>query len=156
MLQIKELKSRLQEENTESDISVKEEMNLPDPEDKMTERSKLAPEISIPGSESKDLNYECFNSGNVVGAASLFPADIKDGSSDSDSSAVLNEDNSPNAAAISLRFNCSSPSSMNCFQYQRSTYQAQYVKIEEPNFLSADEACNFFSDEQAPTLPWWS
>ena len=173
----------MQEENTESDLSVKEEINLPDSDDKMTERSnQLAAEISIPVSQTEgngtDLNYECFHSGNEVGGvASLLQADFKDGSSDSDSSAIFNEDNSPNAVAISssgvlqnhqllispgsssLKFNCSSsssPSSVNCFHFQRSTYQAQYVKMEEHDFLSAEEECNFFSDEQAPSLHWYS
>ncbi|XP_027363901.1 homeobox-leucine zipper protein ATHB-6-like [Abrus precatorius] len=164
--EIKELKSRLQEENNESDASVKEEMiTLPESEYKMME-------TAIPGSDSKELNYECFNKSDEVGGASLF----KDGSSDSDSSAILNEENhSPNNAAISscgvlqshellmspgsssLKFNCSSsssPSSMNCFQFQKQ-YPTQYVKMEEHNFLSADEACNFFSDEQPPTLQWY-
>ncbi|KAJ1398532.1 Homeobox-like domain superfamily [Sesbania bispinosa] len=181
--QIKELKSRLQEGiNTTSGVSVKEEITMkPNSEDnKIIERSKSknksnnpSAENSVPGSESKDqLNYDCFKSNDDVGAASLF----KDGSSDSDSSAILNEDNSPKAAISSsgvlqnhnfllspddesspLKFNCSilsSSSFMNCFQYQKP-YQAQYVKMEEHNFLSADEACNFFSDEQAPTLHWY-
>ncbi|KAG4973092.1 hypothetical protein JHK82_030027 [Glycine max] len=44
----------------------------------------------------------------------------------------------------------------NCFQFQKQ-YQTttQYVKMEEHNFLRAEEACNFFSDEQAPTLQWY-
>lgn len=176
-LQIKELKSRVQEENnnnTESDASVKEEMiTLQD----MTPLSETA----IPGSDSKELSYDCcFKSSDdgVDGTttASLFAENLKDGSSDSDSSAILNEDNnSPNAAisssgvlqshdffmspgSSSLKFNCSSsssPSSMSCFQFQKQYHPAQYVKMEEHNFLSADEACNFFSDEQPPTLQWY-
>ncbi|KAK7359013.1 hypothetical protein VNO77_00957 [Canavalia gladiata] len=161
--EIKELKSRLQEENnTESDASVKEEMiTLQD----MERSSDPLCETAIPGSDSKELNYECFNKCDDVG--SLFAADFKDGSSDSDSSAILNEENnqSPNNnAAISscgvlqshnLLMSPPPGSSINCFQFQKQ-YQTQYVKMEEHNFLSADEACNFFSDEQAPTLPWYS
>ncbi|KAK7247389.1 hypothetical protein RIF29_42272 [Crotalaria pallida] len=164
--EIKELKSRMQEENTESDASVKEEM------------------ITLQQDSSEDLNLNCFNNKSEgVGAASLFPSDFnKDGSSDSDSSAILNEEqnnNSPNynvansssgvlqshnlLMSPSLKFNncssSSSPSSMNCFQFQKGSgggsYQAQYVKMEEHDFFSADEACNFFSDEQAPTLQWY-
>ncbi|XP_057415795.1 homeobox-leucine zipper protein ATHB-6-like [Lotus japonicus] len=175
--EIKELKSRVQEENnnnTESDAYVKEEMiTLQD----MTPLSETA----IPGSDSKELSYDCcFKSSDdgVDGTttASLFAENLKDGSSDSDSSAILNEDNnSPNAAisssgvlqshdffispgSSSLKFNCSSsssPSSMSCFQFQKQYHPAQYVKMEEHNFLSADEACNFFSDEQPPTLQWY-
>ncbi|KAJ1379870.1 Leucine zipper, homeobox-associated [Sesbania bispinosa] len=57
--EIKELKSRLEEENTESGASVKEEMmtTLQDSEYKMNTVS----ETPIPGSDSKDLSYECFN-----------------------------------------------------------------------------------------------
>ncbi|OIW00394.1 hypothetical protein TanjilG_05744 [Lupinus angustifolius] len=158
--EIKELKSRVQEENTESDASVKEEM------------------LTLHQDSSEDLKYECFNMNNSEGveAGSLFPSDFnKDGASDSDSSAILNEEqnHSPINLAISssgvlqshnllmspsLKFNnCSSPSpsSINCFQFQKATYQTQYVKMEEHDFFSADEACNFFSDEQAPTLQWY-
>jgi len=146
--QIKELKSRLllqEESNTESDVSVKEEMIT------LQDSNPLC-ETAIPGSE-------CFNkSDEVLGG-------FKDGSSDSDSSAILNEenannnDNSPNNATISSsgvmqsQSFLSSSSPMNCFQFQKQF--PQYVKMEEHNFLSADEACNFFSDEQAPTLQWY-
>ncbi|WJX47520.1 hypothetical protein P8452_34197 [Trifolium repens] len=170
--EVKELKSRLQlqEENTitESDVCVKQELiTLQESENTDSD------ETAILRSDSKDLNYDCFKNGDVV--ASLFPADFKDGSSDSDSSAILNEENnnnSPNAAisssgvfqnhnflmspgSSSLKFNCSessSPSSMsnNCFQFQ-----TQYVKMEEHNFLGTDETCDFFSDEQPPTLQWY-
>ncbi|KAJ7945436.1 homeobox-leucine zipper protein ATHB-6-like [Quillaja saponaria] len=178
--EIRELKSKLQEETTESLLSVKEELTIPDSDDKLIEQSKPPPESSIPGSESKDLNYECFNSNNGVGPISLFPSDFKDGASDSDSSMILNEGNSPNGAisssgvlqspqlltspassSLNLNFNCSSsspspsPSSMSCFQFHKNNYQSQFVKMEEHNFFSSEEACNFFSDEQAPTLQWY-
>ena len=160
-LQIKELKSRLlQEENTAgSGVSVKEEeiTTMPaDSEEKTMEQSKSDPPSETsninPSSESSEedhLNYECFNNNSddcgVGGtAASLLQVDMKDGSSDSDgSSAILNED------TMYL------PSSMNCFQFQKPYHHAQYVKTEEHTCLSADEACNFFSDEQAPTLQWY-
>ena len=154
--QIKELKSRLvlqEESNTESDVSVKEEMIT------LQDSNPLC-ETAILGSESKELSYECFNkSDEVLGG-------FKDGSSDSDSSAILNEENannndhSPNNATISSSGVMQSPSflssssPMNCFQFQKQ-FPTQYVKMEEHNFLSADEACNFFSDEQAPTLQWY-
>lgn len=139
----------------------------------MEQSKPQSPDTSVPVSEPKELNFESFNNTNsngVVGVeVSLFP-DFKDGSSDSDSSAILNEDhNSPNGTinhhqvmpdSNSLKFNCSasssspSSSSMNCFQFQKSSYQPQFVKIEEHNFFSSEE-CNFFSDEQAPTLQWY-
>lgn len=145
---------RLEEENTGSGVSVKEEIMMPDSEDKTTmEQSK-----SEPSSESEDqLNYECLNNNNneCFGGASLFPVDLKDGSSDSDSSAILNEENNRSPITEHLLLSPET-SSMNCLQFQKA-YQAQYVvKMEEHNFFSADEACNFFSDEQAPTLQWWN
>ena len=157
----------MQEENnnnTESDVSVKEEMIA------TLQDSNPLCESAIPGSDSKELSYECFNKSDEVGGGSVFPVDFKDGSSDSDSSAILNEENnnhSPNNnAAISscgvlqshgLLLSPSSSSMNNCFQFQKQyqTTTTQYVKMEEHNFLSADEACNFFSDEQAPTLQWY-
>ena len=205
--QIRELKSKLkEEENTESNVSVKEEL-IPSDSDanKLLQHTttKPPPPPSVAGSDhpttTNDLNYETFNTngGGVSAAATaaVFP-DLKDGSSDSDSSAILNEDNnnSPNAAAISsghggpllhshhhhhhhqFMVSPSSASSaaaamlkfgnsgVNCYPFSDSkailldaqkAYQPQFVKIEEHNFFSGDEACNFFSDDQAPTLPWY-
>jgi len=173
--EIKELKAKLHEENTESiNLSVKEEIVVAESDNKAMEQSKPAPDSPpLPASDSKDLNFKCFNHNNGAGGATLFRVDFKDGSSDSDSSAILNEDNSPNAAisssgvlqnqllmspsqaasSSSLKFNSSSP--MGCFQFQK-TYQPQFVKMEEHNFFSGEEACNFFSDEQPPTLQWYS
>lgn len=71
--------------------------------------------------------------------------------------------------------NCSSspsPPSINCFSFSDSrsdglgsnhnhnnnnnnVYHPQFVKIEEHNFFSGEEACNFFSEEQAPSLHWY-
>jgi len=175
VLQIAELKAKLQEENTVSNLSVKEEIVGPESDNKLIEQSKAAPDTPpLTASEPKDLNF-CFN--QSLGA-SLFTVDhFKDGSSDSDSSAILNEDNSPNAAisssgvlqnqqllmspgSSSLKFNCSSssppppPPPISCFQFQK-TFPAQYVKMEEHNFFSAEETCNIFSDEQAPSLQWY-
>ncbi|XVE83097.1 hypothetical protein DITRI_Ditri16bG0060000 [Diplodiscus trichospermus] len=186
--EIRELKAKLNGESTESNVSVKEEVIVPHEStgNKTVDQSEAPPVSSLAtSSEPAELNYESFNNsnGSDFGATLIFP-DLKDGSSDSDSSAILNEENnngsSPNNAAISssgvlpsqhllmspkttssINFNSSSsssPSSMNCFQFSKATYQPhQYVKmeVEEHNFFSADEACNFFSDEQAPSLPWY-
>ncbi|XVF59043.1 hypothetical protein PTKIN_Ptkin07bG0242600 [Pterospermum kingtungense] len=185
--EIRELKAKLNGENTESNLSVKEEVILPERSDTKTlEQSEVPPLSSLVTSSEPEevLNYDSFNNSSGSVGATLF-ADLKDGSSDSDSSAILNEDdnnNSPNNAAISssgilpcqqhqllmsptttssFNFNSSSsssPSSLNCFgQLSKTTYQPpqQYVKMEEHNFFSADEACNFFSDEQAPSLHWY-
>ncbi|OAY33446.1 homeobox-leucine zipper protein ATHB-6 [Manihot esculenta] len=159
--EVRELKAKLNGEKTESNVSVKEEIILAESDDKASEEEPL-----LLGSEVKDLNYESFNSDNKgVLEASLF-TEFKDGSSDSDSSAILNEDNSPNPAISSstgilqnhlLMMSPPPPSSSSSsFQFTKTTtYQTQFVKMEEHNFFSSEEACNFFSDEQAPTLQWY-
>ncbi|KAL1336578.1 hypothetical protein HN51_030940 [Arachis hypogaea] len=202
--QIKELKTRLQEENTANDVSVKEEqITMPESEEKllvMNEEHNTTPdETSILGSGSNVNDHHlyhdnCFNDNSDHGVVALgatttppspspsspplFPSDFnKDGSSDSDSSAILNEDTKDAISSSgvlqsnhhflmfsespALKFNCSmlaSSSSMNCFQFQKPHQTMQYVKMEEHNFIgAADEACNLiFSDEQAPTLHWYS
>ncbi|KAL8200061.1 hypothetical protein R6Q57_011400 [Mikania cordata] len=58
---------------------------------------------------------------------------FKDGSSDTDSSGILNEQ----------------------LTDSRDVYEPQFVKDEEHDFFSGDESCNFFSDDQAPTLQWY-
>ncbi|MCD7455662.1 hypothetical protein HAX54_029055 [Datura stramonium] len=174
--EISELKSKLHGGNNESKIAVKEEALESETDDKDIEQSKPN------NNYSTELNFEsCFNGGNEIMNASIF-TDFKDGSSDSDSSAILNEDNSPNAAAISssgaflINSNggSSSPdsnSSLNCFQFldsnpksiladdvpQKVNYNpSQFVKMEEHNFFSGEESCStLFSDEQAPTLHWY-
>ncbi|GLU13078.1 hypothetical protein SLE2022_297250 [Rubroshorea leprosula] len=155
--EIRELEGKLNGENTESNVSVKEEVILPETDTKILEQSE--PPLAATSSEPQELNYESLGT-------SLLP-DLKDGSSDSDSSAILNEDNSPNPAIsssgviiqsqflMSSAVTSSPSSSMNCFQFSK-TYQPQhYVKMEEHNFFSADETCNIFSDEQPPSLHWY-
>ncbi|XP_058184924.1 homeobox-leucine zipper protein ATHB-6-like [Rhododendron vialii] len=164
--EIKELKSKLKEDNTETNVSVKEEQLPSDSENRVITEQSTAPPLAA------DRLH-----GEKIGAP-IFP-DFKDGSSDSDSSAILNEENnnsSPTAASISsaanngggsalfpamIKFGGGS-SSMNCYNFSESkasnmgvAYQPQFVKIEEHNFFSGEEACNFFSDEQAPTLQWY-
>ncbi|KDP29729.1 hypothetical protein JCGZ_18664 [Jatropha curcas] len=171
--EIRELKAKLDEDNAESNVSVKEEIIIAETDEKGSEEPPIL--TSIAGSETKDMNYESFNinssnSNNGILAVSLFP-DFKDGSSDSDSSAILNEDNnnsnnSPNPAISSsgvpqshnqLMMSPSRPSSSSSpFQFIKTgSYQTQFVKMEEHNFFSSEEACNFFSDEQAPSLQWY-
>ncbi|KAF5747338.1 Alanine--glyoxylate aminotransferase 2 isoform 3 [Tripterygium wilfordii] len=160
--EIRELKVKLNMENPESNISVKEEIVVPSTDDeKAIDETNPPPSPTLASSLStKDLmnnNYESFENYNNGGF----------GSSDSDSSAILNEDTSPNRGAISssgflqehqLLMSSSSPSSssMNSFQFSKATlYQTQCVKMEEHDFFSGEEACNFFSDEQAPSLQWY-
>lgn len=181
-LQIRELKSKLQEDNSESNLSVEEEMVVAtDSENALIEQTKpeIGDQFSVPpASESQDFNHESFNNNGGEGEeaaieeVSLF-ADFKDGSSDSDSSAILNEDYSPTAGISSpgvlqnhqqyhFMTGAVSPApsaavKLNYLQFQKG-YQQQtqmFPKMEEHNFFSGEEACNFFSDEQAPTLHWW-
>nr|DAD41035.1 TPA_asm: hypothetical protein HUJ06_015358 [Nelumbo nucifera] len=185
LAEIRELKSKLGEENTESNISVKQEAVMSESDNVATGQSKIPAAGVLGGSEATEPNQEGYknsNANNGVGASGF--TDFKDGSSDSDSSAILNEDNSPNAAisspgvfqqnqilvsptSSSLRFNCSSsssPSSINCFQFADSrgvsasaqkAYQHQLMRMEEHNFFNAEEPCNFFSEDQAPSLQWY-
>lgn len=122
-----------------------------------------------------DLNFDSFNGsttttttdagGTSIGlmGASIF-TDFKDGSSDSDSSAIFNEDNNHN--------NNNSPHNNNHHQFfgsgddcggfhfssdkaaAASAYQPQFVKIEEHNFFSDESCSTFFRDDQPPTLQW--
>ncbi|KAL4368293.1 hypothetical protein GQ457_05G008330 [Hibiscus cannabinus] len=177
---IRELKAKLNGESMGSNLSVKEEMIVPETEEITTEQSEQLPVSSLANSAEPvevELIHKSFNSCNNGGIDVILLPELKDGSSDSDSSAILNEDdtnfNNNNAAnswsgflrsqhllmspttTSSFNFNsssASSPSSLNCFQFSKTT---NLVKMEEHNFFSAaDEACNFFSDEQAPSLQW--
>lgn len=72
----------------------------------------------------------------------------KDGSSDSDSSAVLNEPEAGTSPLLSLN-NTNKNSS---FFYQ----QNHVMKDEDDEFLAGDEPCSsFFHEEQPPTLSWY-
>ncbi|XP_071703608.1 homeobox-leucine zipper protein ATHB-16 isoform X2 [Rutidosis leptorrhynchoides] len=127
--QIRGLKSKLYGEDEESNVPIKEE----------TDDKPKSPET-----------YENMD------ATAYFP-DFKDGSSDSDSSAILNEDNnSSNIVATADVVNCDRLTESKAIMCDaQKAYQPQFVKIEEHNFFSGDESCNFFSDEQAPTLQWY-
>ncbi|GMI68695.1 homeobox protein 16 [Hibiscus trionum] len=174
--EIRELKAKLSGESIGSNLPVKEEVIVPETDETTMEQSEQPPVSSLAtSSEPVELIHERFNHSNNGGVEAILLPELKDGSSDSDSSAILNEDdnnnnnkNNNNNAAISSSgvlqsqhllmsptttssFNFNSSSSMNCFQFSKTTY---LVKMEEHNFFSADEACNFFSDEQAPSLQW--
>lgn len=174
--EISELKSKLHGGNNENKVAVKEEAIESETDDKEIEHSNPNNNNS-----STELNFDscCFNSGNGIMNPSIF-TDFKDGSSDSDSSAILNEDNSSlnttvisssGAFLINSNGGSSSPdsnnSSLNCLQFLESNPKAiladdvdvplKFVKLEEYNFFSGEESCsNLFSDEQAPTLHWYS
>ncbi|PIN24611.1 Transcription factor HEX [Handroanthus impetiginosus] len=138
--EIQELKSKLnQDGKNESRVSVKEEPLLSDSD----EKGKLE--------TATDLNFENFN--QVMGG------DLKDGSSDSDTSAISNEDNNSPTGAISQQspheFLASSSMNISFLTESKASYQPhEFVKIEEHNFFGEESCTSFFSDEQAPTLNW--
>nr|AAL57494.1 homeodomain leucine zipper protein CPHB-4 [Craterostigma plantagineum] len=100
------------------------------------------------------------------------------GSSDSDSSAILNEDNNNSRSSFlddhrrklsKIHGGSSPPSSAKIASEKNGSdesckraaaYKPQFVKIEEQHnlFREEDESCTttFFSDEQAPTLNWYT
>ncbi|KAI4330186.1 hypothetical protein MLD38_028489 [Melastoma candidum] len=155
--EVEELKSKLNEENSiASDLSVKEE------------------EVFMPYAGNNYMGELGVGPTQLVSRTS---AEMKDGSFDSESSAILYEENSnssPNPAVSSSKVvqpsqqekNAAWPSAaleppkFRGFQFQKvfqpPTPQHQYVKLEEREFFSGDEACDFFSDEQAPSLHWYS
>lgn len=168
MFQIRELKSKLMEEDPsdQSKLCVKEEPLGSDNEKKRElETSSLTPSDET----AKNLDFE-----NLGGSVFV---DFKDGSSDeSDSSAILNEDNNMNSPISSGKgvlhhsphqfldlHSGSSNTSMNIsFQFSdskasatTSVYQPQFVKIEEHNFFGEESCSTLFSDDQAPTLHWY-
>ncbi|GAA0139317.1 homeodomain transcription factor [Lithospermum erythrorhizon] len=162
--EIRELKGSLQEDNSENKVDVKEEQMVLAQE----EANALVNSSPKCHEDATELNFESFNRNNGDICASLFP-DFKDGSSDSDSSAILNEDNnnSPNVAICSsggflqssqIPHNfLISNGSKSTLEEAHKAYQAQFVKIEEHNFFNGEESCStFFTDDQAPTLHWYN
>ncbi|XP_049366196.1 homeobox-leucine zipper protein ATHB-6-like [Solanum verrucosum] len=167
--EINELKSKLQGGNNEIKIAVKEEAFESESDDKETEQSN----------QCNNSNTE-FNFDTLIINPSIIFTDFKDGSSDSDSSAILNEDNAVISSSEAFLIKSgsgsgsgsgsSSPdsnSSLNCFQFLESNPKSiltnevdfsssQYVKLEH-NFFSGEESCStlLFTDEQAPTLHWY-
>ncbi|XP_068637392.1 homeobox-leucine zipper protein ATHB-6-like [Aristolochia californica] len=157
LAEMHELKSKVKEKNEETNGSIKEEVSQD-----IQEGEALASE-----SENKTCDYQS-----------------KTLNEDSDSSAVL-DDNCPDQRPISpngsvpkmtmlispvisssLSFDggsSSSTSSINCLDFleARVSWNAQkgfhqFLRMEEHNLLnSAEESCNLFSDDQAPSLPWY-
>ncbi|KAK9670688.1 hypothetical protein RND81_13G218300 [Saponaria officinalis] len=173
--QIKELNSKLNEENTESNIFVKEEALMCD-SDKNTE----AIEPITPNGGSEDAKLISTDKGVVDGSWESDSSAIVNSPNASNSSCgggfPQNQQQLVPSSSHSalLGFNCSS---IKCFSFtdyksgclemshnnnnnnnnsDNNEYEAQYVKLEEHNFLSGEEACNFFSDEAAPTLHWYT
>ncbi|KAG2286524.1 hypothetical protein Bca52824_046128 [Brassica carinata] len=148
--EISKLKSKLKgeeeegEENKavtmESDYSVKEEeVSLPE---NITEPPSSPPQLL---EHSDSFNYRSFT--DLRDLLPLKASFAAAGSSDSsDSSAVLNEESSSNVTVA--------PTTVPGGGF------FQFVKMEQTedhdDFLSGEEACGFFSDEQPPSLHWYS
>ncbi|XP_059638043.1 homeobox-leucine zipper protein ATHB-6-like [Cornus florida] len=164
--ELREMKVKLGEENTETEHSVREAL--------FSEESyKVSP--TRPCGEPELLsnpNQEVCNNAGLLKFKGL--VDFKDGLSDSDSSGVLNEDGNLNnaqrllsPASFTLRNDYSSSLSLhssllNCFQYSESRVitgnaacEPQFVKMEEQSLFSTEESCNIFSVDEAPTLQWY-
>ncbi|KAL1568075.1 Homeobox-leucine zipper protein ATHB-6 [Salvia divinorum] len=106
--EIRELKSKLGEDDAE----------------------KAKPEIEIGAAEAEDLD-----GGGKEEARWPNSGDLKDGSSDSDSSAIVNEENNGS--------------------WMKMEAAPPLVKIEEYNFFGEESCSTLFSDDQAPSLQWY-
>ncbi|XP_047967511.1 homeobox-leucine zipper protein ATHB-6-like [Salvia hispanica] len=144
--QIRELKSELNV--GEGKTAVKEDASLSESEEKY--------DIEIHGGgAAAELNFEnCDgNAQENVMMGAVF-VDFKDGS-DSDSSAILNEDNNNNSPiASSSGILHRSPQRFEASVVEEF-YQTQLVKIEEHNFFGEESCSTLFSDDQPPTLHWY-
>lgn len=174
--EIRELKSKVYGgENRESRgvaavVAVKEEAMESESDDKVIEQNQ-ANDLLEEEEEDQDDDVEI----NATIASTIFADFNKDGSSDSDnSSAILNEDNSPNAAAISSSgaflisndggggVGCSSSKSLNfCFKFTESSpksilgdpqkancYNYQPPPTTTTQYVKMEEH-NFFNSEES-------
>ncbi|CAN6466903.1 unnamed protein product [Victoria cruziana] len=179
--EVRELKKKLQDagiEATRSESRQEENEMAGKGETRETEQSKDL----LLASESFKVHATIVDDRKptVVGIShpdSVF-GDVKD-CSDSDSSAILNDENSPEgmhieAAAAAAEFfpqpllnppfdinfslsaspplSSSSPSSSSLTSH-RSFHQ--FLRIDDHNFLNSEESCNLFPDEQPASLPWY-
>lgn len=180
--EIEELKSKLNADGSrESKLSAKEEGKMSETEEEGNLET-LVNSFARCEEGASELNFESFN-GAILGVASIF-GDIKDGSSDSDSSAILNEDNnnspsggvsscdgilhhsqhqflgcSQNGYATSINTSShilDSNASASTLGDGHQAYQLPFVKNEEDNFFD-EESCSslIFCDDQAPSLHWY-
>ncbi|GER27322.1 homeobox-leucine zipper protein family [Striga asiatica] len=148
--EIEELKSKINEDGLNSKSEEDDEKKLQTP-------------ITIPKPEkdSESENLKDDKNGDLLISSHdelLGFGDLKDGSSDSDnSSAILNEDN------INNNNDNNNNMSLENFQFeggkdgivQHQHHQLQFVKIEEHNFFGEESCSTFFSDDQPPSLHWY-
>ncbi|KAL5982303.1 hypothetical protein ACLOJK_016374 [Asimina triloba] len=168
LLQIEGLKSPLEEKKVGVVCcDTKEEIIHSDPEYRgaVSEQSKMTNEFDQ-GQEHREDGLSIFR-------------DSRDGPSDSDSSAILNEENAPRGSISPerfhpqelpmpsiLRFDSGFPAhcSMNYLQFSdfsrassnpQKAYQ-QMMKMEELDLVNgSDGPCNLFGEEQALSIPWY-
>ncbi|KAK4790196.1 hypothetical protein SAY86_017500 [Trapa natans] len=139
--EIKDLKVKvkLNEENSDqSNLSVREDTTAASESEitKLIEVGKVE-EPAVPPVQPSDLDPKETNH-----------------SSDSDTSAVLSDENAATSSSSPSNAAISSLGLLQAQQQDPMMYQPHYVKLEEHNFLG-DETVNFFSYEQAPTMQWY-
>ncbi|KAL8034249.1 hypothetical protein ABFX02_12G015100 [Erythranthe guttata] len=128
------------------------------------EEEKVKLETPVGLLAASEMEHENFGGGGGA-AAAVCGGDLKDGFSDSDSSAILNEENnksSPIGGVIQqhgqhefLTGSSMAVAAAAAVAGNNSSYQPQFVKIEEHNFFGEESCSTFFSDDQAPTLHWY-
>ncbi|KAL1536751.1 homeobox-leucine zipper protein ATHB-6-like [Salvia divinorum] len=134
--QIRELKSELNGSQSQGKIALLEEKC----------------DLEIGGGATAELNFEnCDDDEHENEMIGAVIADLKDGS-DSDSSAILNEDNnSPIVAAIPHRF-VGAGLELTEASVGGDPNETQFV---EHNFFGEESCSTLFSDDQPPTLHWY-
>lgn len=182
--EIKELKAKLNSESNKSSIKEEISLYESDHMNEIDIEPITPPESMSDGSQNaklikvKNVFAEVKDGSDSDSSAILNDRDNSPNASNSSSGQIFQTEQlimSPNSS--SFRFNCSSssspPSSINGlsfsdsrsdgletksqknFDHDNNVYHPHFVKIEEHNFFSGEEACNFFSEEQAPSLPWY-
>lgn len=129
---------------------LKEELNMGEGERKVSVKEEAIESVgdeqwahSNPPADETDLQFHHFHD---AGAVSFFP-EFKDWSSDSDSSAILNEENSPNATV--------SPPGTAFLAADRSPASFSFSEIPRTVLGDSYDSCAILlSDEKAPTLQW--
>ncbi|KAG8383566.1 hypothetical protein BUALT_Bualt04G0026900 [Buddleja alternifolia] len=153
--QIREIKSKLNED--ESKVSVKEEQLLMcDHTEEIIAKSDDNEEEAAAATENSQNGLITMDEIPLI-----FTDHLKDGSSDSDSSAILNDHESPILHDHQRKFFDIHNGIVNPGDHSdknRCYLQPQFVKIEEHNFFGHEESCSslFTDHDQAPTLHWYS
>lgn len=113
----------------------------------------------------EEMTQETEEAANFVDCKSLSLNEDLD--NNSDSSAILDDSIDPsskgngslNPIMAVMISPSSASSSIDCYDFSDMRVSGgtqQFLKMEEHNFLNVgEETCNFFSDEQAPSLPWY-